>query len=78
MGRTDEAAMVEFVVASRKRQPEAKIHALRKCLISGLSDPTLSNEAKFVEEYITLLEWQIPIDVSNRECPRKDGTFSIF
>lgn len=65
MGKTDEAAMVEFAVASKKRQPEARIQALKKCLISGLSDPTLSNEAKFVEEYINLLEWQIPIDVSS-------------
>uniref|UniRef100_A0A915ECV5 Vps16 C-terminal domain-containing protein n=1 Tax=Ditylenchus dipsaci TaxID=166011 RepID=A0A915ECV5_9BILA len=56
LGRCDEAAMVEFSLACRKRQPEQRAQALRKCLVSGFSVPALSNECAYVEEYVNLLE----------------------
>lgn len=60
LGRSDEAAMLEFSLACKKRQPEAKVQALKKCLVSGFSDPTLSHEAGYIKDYIDLLETQIP------------------
>ncbi|CAD5232297.1 unnamed protein product [Bursaphelenchus xylophilus] len=77
LGRSDEAAMVEFQCAVKKCHTASKINNLKKCLISGFSDPTLSAEAKFVEEYIHLIERQVPIDSSDEE-ENKAGTNEIF
>jgi hypothetical protein len=64
VGRLEEASMVELALAFRKKQPDQKVKTLKRCLVSGLSDPALSVEAQFVRESINLLERQIPIDVS--------------
>ncbi|KAI1713721.1 dnaJ domain-containing protein [Ditylenchus destructor] len=56
LGRCEEAAMVEFSQACKKRQPDQKMQALKKCLISGFSSPGLAKEAKFLEEYVILME----------------------
>ncbi|KAE9552601.1 hypothetical protein FO519_004183 [Halicephalobus sp. NKZ332] len=60
LGRSHEAAMLEFSIACKKRQSEAKVQALKKCLVSGFSDPSLSHEAGHIRDYINLLETQIP------------------
>ena len=77
LGKSDEAAMVEFMLASKKRQPDARIQALKKSLISGFSDPTLSSESGHVRDYINLLERQIPIDSTDEEVA-KGGKIEIF
>lgn len=58
--------MVEFSMACRQHTPEQKVQRLKKCLISSFSSASLNSEAKIVNEYIDLLERQIPIDVSLR------------
>lgn len=65
--------MVEFGLAHRKCQYGQKVNALKKSLVSGFSDPTLAAEARFVQEYIHLLERQIPIDVSSAARPRRSS-----
>lgn len=62
LGRTDDAAMVEYSIACRKRSPDAKLQALKKTLNSATT--TLSNESMFIAQHIALLERQMPIDVS--------------
>lgn len=76
MGRCEEAAMIEYMLACRKRQNDQKVQALKKSLVSGkyiefyiknirrkiilnflgFSVNALSNESKYVQEYIGLLE----------------------
>ncbi|CAD5223721.1 unnamed protein product [Bursaphelenchus okinawaensis] len=77
LGRSDEAAMVEFSCAIKKCHTTSKINSLKKCLISGFSDPTLNSEAKFVDEYIRLIERQVPIDAADEE-ESKSGSNEIF
>uniref|UniRef100_A0A0K0DPD8 Vps16_C domain-containing protein n=1 Tax=Angiostrongylus cantonensis TaxID=6313 RepID=A0A0K0DPD8_ANGCA len=64
LGRNADAAMVEFSAAIRHQVHEQKIQALRKCVRSGFSDPFLAAEAAVVNDYVSLLERQIPINHS--------------
>uniref|UniRef100_A0A914QEC6 Uncharacterized protein n=1 Tax=Panagrolaimus davidi TaxID=227884 RepID=A0A914QEC6_9BILA len=78
LGKNDEAAMVEFMLASKKRQSDTKIQALKKCLISGFTDPMLSAENGYVKDYINLLERQIPIDLTDDQNAKVGGNNEIF
>uniref|UniRef100_A0A1I7XMD6 Vps16_C domain-containing protein n=1 Tax=Heterorhabditis bacteriophora TaxID=37862 RepID=A0A1I7XMD6_HETBA len=62
LGRNADAAMIEFSAAIRHQVIDQKIQALKKCSHSGFSDPQLSTENSLVNDYINLLERQIPID----------------
>jgi hypothetical protein len=55
--------MIELALAFQKKQPDQKIKALKHCVHSGLSSPTLQTECLFVQENIDLLERQIIIEV---------------
>ncbi|KHN76831.1 Spermatogenesis-defective protein 39 [Toxocara canis] len=77
LGRNDEAAMVEYSVACRKRDVEQRVQTLQRCLQSGFSDPTLAPQAKLVNEYIDLLQRQIPIDAAD-ETAIKMGRAETF
>lgn len=68
--------MVEFSAAIRHQVHEQKIQALRKCVRSGFSDPFLAAEAAVVNDYVSLLERQIPINVADDQ--NKSATFSAF
>ncbi|KAJ1366766.1 hypothetical protein KIN20_027522 [Parelaphostrongylus tenuis] len=76
LGRNADAAMVEFSAALRHQVHEQKIQALRKCVRSGFSDPFLATEAAVVNDYVNLLERQIPINVADDQI--KSATFSAF
>uniref|UniRef100_F1L335 VPS33B-interacting protein n=1 Tax=Ascaris suum TaxID=6253 RepID=F1L335_ASCSU len=80
LGRNDEAAMIEFSVACRKRDPEQRVQCLQRCLQSGFSDPTLTPHAKLVNEYIDLLQRQIPIDAADEAAIKmgRDEAFEQF
>lgn len=80
LGRNDEAAMVEFSVACQKRSAEQKVQSLKKCLVSGFSEPSLAPQAKLVNEYIDLLERQIPIEAADDLTAKssKDDVFTKF
>jgi len=56
LGRNDEAAMVEFRLACRKKQVPLRIEALRACLLGGFNNPPFSVETKYLMEYIEILE----------------------
>ncbi|KAH7715078.1 SPE-39 protein [Aphelenchoides avenae] len=77
LGRSEEAAMTEFSLACRKRQPAEKVQALKKCRISGFSDAALSGQAHHVADFINLLERQIPIDAADEE-EAKSGRNDVF
>jgi hypothetical protein len=63
IGRTDDAAMMEYSIACRKRSPDGKLQALKKTLISGFNSTTLVNESALIAQHIAMLERQMPIDV---------------
>uniref|UniRef100_A0A7E4VW78 Annexin n=1 Tax=Panagrellus redivivus TaxID=6233 RepID=A0A7E4VW78_PANRE len=73
LGRSDEAVMLEFTAATKRQDTASKVPALKKCLVSGFSDPTLSSEANAVRDYINLLERQIPIDSTDEDMVKSDG-----
>uniref|UniRef100_A0A7E4UV39 Vps16_C domain-containing protein n=1 Tax=Panagrellus redivivus TaxID=6233 RepID=A0A7E4UV39_PANRE len=73
LGRSDEAAMIEFTAATKRRDTASKVQSLKKCLVSGFSDPTLSSEANAVRDYINLLERQIPIDSTDEDMAKSGG-----
>lgn len=62
LGRNADAAMAEFSAAIRQKIPEQKVQSLRKCTQSAFSDPLLAAEASIVNDYVSLLERQIPIE----------------
>lgn len=65
MGRKEEAAMVDYHRASKKRDLDSKINALKKCIKSSLSsDPGLQIECDAATSYVNLLERQRPIEVN--------------
>ncbi|KJH40622.1 hypothetical protein DICVIV_13419 [Dictyocaulus viviparus] len=76
LGRNSDAAMVEFSAAIRHQVQEQKIQALRKCVRSGFSDPFLATEATIVNDYVNLLERQIPINVADDQ--NKNVIFNAF
>lgn len=61
LGRADEAAMVQFSMASRK-PPEERVQNLKKC-VEAFNNPMLSSYSKAVTDCIDLLERQIAIEV---------------
>ncbi|VDD91543.1 unnamed protein product [Enterobius vermicularis] len=79
LGRHEEASMVEFSMACRQHTPEQKVQRLKKCLISSFSSASLNSEAKIVNEYIDLLERQIPIDAAdNNDTVLASSIFTRF
>ncbi|KAI6189984.1 Spermatogenesis-defective protein 39 [Aphelenchoides bicaudatus] len=68
LGRIDEASMIELALALQKKQPDQKLTALRRCVHSGLSSPSLQNEATFVQEKINLLERQVLIESADKDA----------
>ena len=55
--------MLEVSLASRRKQPQQKILALKKCLLS-FGDAEGNSEARHLGDYVNLLERQVPVDVS--------------
>ncbi|KAI6219604.1 Spermatogenesis-defective protein 39 [Aphelenchoides fujianensis] len=80
LGRSDEAAMVELSLALRTKGADAKLAALKRCLVGGLSSPTLQQEADGIREFVDLVERQIPIDCADEETARagNDELFRAF
>ncbi|KAK6037960.1 hypothetical protein COOONC_24535, partial [Cooperia oncophora] len=76
LGRNADAAMVEFSAAIRHQVPDQKVQALKKCVRSGFSDPTLGAETAVVTDYISLLERQMPINAADDQS--KNTIFSAF
>uniref|UniRef100_A0A914L9Z3 Uncharacterized protein n=1 Tax=Meloidogyne incognita TaxID=6306 RepID=A0A914L9Z3_MELIC len=56
LGRIVEATMEEFKIACQHKDPIKKLDSLRHCLHDGFHHPDLTNERKFLEEWICLLE----------------------
>uniref|UniRef100_A0A915M908 Uncharacterized protein n=1 Tax=Meloidogyne javanica TaxID=6303 RepID=A0A915M908_MELJA len=56
LGRIVEATMEEFKIACQHKDPKKKLDSLRHCLHDGFHHPDLTNERKFLEEWICLLE----------------------
>ncbi|KAK6058442.1 hypothetical protein COOONC_03988 [Cooperia oncophora] len=52
------------------------VQALKKCVRSGFSDPTLGAETAVVTDYISLLERQMPINAADDQS--KNTIFSAF
>lgn len=59
LGKSEKAAMFELMLANNKRQPEVKLQAVKKCLLNGFSDPSLSKEAEYIKDYIDLLDRKV-------------------
>ncbi|ETN76791.1 hypothetical protein NECAME_11426 [Necator americanus] len=76
LGRNADAAMIEFSAAIRHQVADQKVQALKKCVRSGFSDPLLTTEAAVVNDYISLLERQIPINVADDQS--KNAVFTAF
>ena len=57
--------MVELSLALRIKQPEPKITALKRCLMSGLS--TLPEERQSIQQCVDLLQRQLLIEVPTSE-----------
>lgn len=76
LGRNADAAMVEFSAALRHQVPDQKVQALKKCARSGFSDPQLAAEAAVVNDYVSLLERQMPINVADDQS--KNAIFTAF
>ncbi|KAI6199714.1 Spermatogenesis-defective protein 39 [Aphelenchoides besseyi] len=73
LGRSDEAAMVELSLAFRLKRVEPKIAALNRCLVGGLSSPTLQKESQDIHEFVNLLERQIPIDCADEVIVKSEN-----
>ncbi|KAK6180014.1 hypothetical protein SNE40_012237 [Patella caerulea] len=89
-GRTEEAAMLQYKVASNSTLGASKTSALRNVLRSHFSmDQQLASEAALVAEHIDLLERQSPIEESDareeasgrnqmfRNIPRRRSIFEM-
>ncbi|CAI4222536.1 unnamed protein product [Auanema sp. JU1783] len=76
LGRNADAAMVEFSAAIKNKVINQKIQALKKCTRSAFSDPFLSSEANLVNDYISLLERQVPIETA--DASSKVDNFKVF
>uniref|UniRef100_A0A0N5AJU2 Vps16_C domain-containing protein n=1 Tax=Syphacia muris TaxID=451379 RepID=A0A0N5AJU2_9BILA len=68
LGRFEDASMVEYSVACRQHTPEQKVYQLKKSLSNSFSNPALADEAKIVNEYIDLLERQIPVEAADEKA----------
>uniref|UniRef100_A0A914VU44 Vps16 C-terminal domain-containing protein n=1 Tax=Plectus sambesii TaxID=2011161 RepID=A0A914VU44_9BILA len=80
LGRNDDAAAVEFLVACRKQTSHAKVQSLKRAVQSGFSDPTLNQEAAIVADYVALLERQIPVDSSDDTASKqgREQKFKVY
>ncbi|VDM66874.1 unnamed protein product, partial [Strongylus vulgaris] len=76
LGRNADAAMIEFSAAIRHQVADQKVQALKKCVRSGFSDPLLMPEAAVVNDYIGLLEQQLPINVADDQS--RNPAFTAF
>ncbi|GMS80031.1 hypothetical protein PENTCL1PPCAC_2206 [Pristionchus entomophagus] len=70
LGRNSEAAMIEFAGVCKTRDVKTRVGAVKRCLTSSFSDPTLSTEAALVSDHINMMERQLEIeDVDKKAAP---------
>ncbi|XP_064600703.1 spermatogenesis-defective protein 39 homolog isoform X2 [Liolophura sinensis] len=71
LGRTEEAAMMRYKLATTIKDPRAKIKHLQRCLSAHFRDPSLVTEAGLLEEQISILERQGPIEDSDARAEQE-------
>ena len=71
-GLHEEAAILKLSQATKLKNPDQKIKALKSCLVAHYqSAPSLSRDAAIIQQQIRLLEVQQPINQSDIETAAK-------
>ncbi|XP_064622813.1 spermatogenesis-defective protein 39 homolog [Lineus longissimus] len=78
LGRTEEAAMLKYRQAVLVNNPQTKTKAIQNCHRTHLQNEySLQPESGLVQEHISLLEIQLPIEDADARG-EKDGSIPIF
>ncbi|GMT10459.1 hypothetical protein PFISCL1PPCAC_1756, partial [Pristionchus fissidentatus] len=78
LGRNSEAAMIELSGACKPREVKSRVGAVRRCLTSSFSDPTLSTEAALVSDHINMMERQLEIEEGDKKAASTHAIMKQF
>ncbi|KAF8384210.1 spe-39 [Pristionchus pacificus] len=78
LGRNCEAAMIELAGACKTRDVTSRIAAVKRCLTSSFSDPTLSTEAALVSDHINMMERQLEIEDADKKAAPSHALMKQF